>query len=112
MQESTSKVSSEPDKPAVRQIVMPSGAGAALELIGGLMILLTLAAGVIAAFVFGERPTYSRFSGVGSEVNTAMLWMIGISTAWSVGFSWAVMRLGTALVWLELIGRRQGIEAK
>ena len=112
MKEESAKVEIKPGAPMERSVVMPSGAGASLEHLGGWMIAFCLAAGIIAAFVFGKRPTYSQFSGVGSEINTAMLWMIALSTAWSVAFSWAVVRLGTALTWLELIGKRQGIEAK
>lgn len=92
---------------------IPTGVGDTLETIGSAMILLTLIMGAVALFTLGKVTTVERaFYGVRevTEWSPAAIAMVLVSTAWSAMLSFAVMRLGTALRWLESIGRRDATE--
>ncbi|MNN85866.1 hypothetical protein D3C81_2032000 [compost metagenome] len=69
-------------------------------------------AGLGAIFAFGQVATieggmYGR--SISTSWSFANVAIIAASTAWSVGLSFAVHRLGTALRWLEAIGAKHEI---
>lgn len=76
---------------------LPVGAGGSMETVGLWMITISIIAAVVALYFI--RGAWSASS----------ILIISISTLWSVGISWAVMRIGTALRWLEAIGKKHEI---
>lgn len=89
---------------------LPARAGNGLEDIGRLMMLLSLVAGVIGAFAFGRVPSVSRWGGVSYEWSGLSVFAVAVSTIWAMALSWAVYRLGTALCWLERIGKKLSVQ--
>lgn len=91
---------------------LPTGAGDTLEIIGRFMVTISLFAGIGAIFAFGKVATfdggiYGR--GISTSWSFANVAIIAASTAWTAGLSFAVHRLGTALRWLEAIGKKHDI---
>lgn len=87
---------------------LPIGAGSALESVGRFMVFGVIVFGLIAIYVFGRVPTAGRFSD-GVEWSGAMVALVIFSTLWSLGVAFAVLRIGTALRWLEAIGKKHEI---
>lgn len=77
--------------------ILPVGAGGSMETVGMWMIAISVIAAMVALYFI--RGSWS----------TSSVLIIAISTFWSVGISWAVMRVGTALRWLEAIGKKHEI---
>jgi uncharacterized membrane protein SpoIIM required for sporulation len=89
---------------------LPTRAGAGLETIGRLMMLLSLVAGVVGAFAFGRMPSVSSWGSVSYQWNGLSLFAVLLSTVWAMALSWAVYRLGTVLCWLERIGKNLSVQ--
>lgn len=91
---------------------LPERAGDTLENVGGYMMLVSLALGFASIFMFG-RVVGVETSMFGSQVSRSWsavnILLILVGTSWSLALSYAVFRLGTALRWLEAIGKQHGI---
>lgn len=107
MIEHTSRVEGPEDGPPEK---LPSQAGSALEDVGRLMVLLSLVAGVVGVFAFGRVPRISSWGAASYEWNMLSVSAVVLSTGWALAMSWAVYRLGTALCWLERIGKKIEVE--
>ncbi len=92
---------------------LPIGAGDALESVGRFMVVISLIAGIGAVFAFGKVASFDGGGMYGRGISTswsfANVAIIAASTAWSAGLSFGVLRLGTALRWLEAIGTKHEI---
>ncbi len=80
---------------------LPYGAGAALETVGRFMIAAAIIFGIIALLMFGRIGEY----GWSASVVVTII----VSSLWSAGLAFGVLRLGTALRWLEAIGKKYEI---
>lgn len=89
---------------------LPEGAGDTLENIGGAMVAVAIIIGLVSILVFARVPEARGYFSVSYKWNAGTVWVIALTTLWSVGFSWAIMRIGTALRWLEAMGKKNGIE--
>lgn len=87
----------------------PYGQGHTLGSVGFAMILLSLAMGAVALFTLGKvttvEPSYYGIRKT-TEWVPANIAIILASTAWTTLLSFAVMRLGSVLHWLEAINQR------
>ncbi|HGM5507345.1 TPA: hypothetical protein ACKPYM_001347 [Stenotrophomonas maltophilia] len=108
MTEHTSKVDVADGGPRLEKL--PAKAGSALEDVGRLMVLLSLVAGVVGLFAFGRTPRIASWGGVSHDWNLLSVFAVVLSTGWALAMSWAVYRLGTALCWLERIGKKVEVE--
>jgi len=108
MIEHTSKVDVPEGDP--RPEKLPAKAGSGLEDVGRLMVLLSLVAGVVGVFAFGRVPRVTSWGGVSHDWNLLNVIAVVLSTGWALAMSWAVYRLGTALCWLERIGKKIEVE--
>lgn len=81
---------------------LPYGAGAALETVGRFMIAAAIIFGIIALLMFGRVGRYDDWSA-------PVVVTIIVSALWSAGLAFGVLRLGTALRWLEAIGKKYEI---
>ena len=93
--------------------VLPVGAGGTMETVGMWMITISVLAGLASIYLFGRSTITENSVLYGSRIreswSAANILIISASTLWSVGISWAVMRIGTALRWLEAIGKKHEI---
>lgn len=89
---------------------LPVNAGSELEGVGRLMVLLSLVAGVVGVFAFGRVPSIASWGKTSYDWNMLSVFAVVLSTGWALAMSWAVYRLGTALCWLERIGKKNDVE--